>query len=54
MTHSIADSIGVAITTPVGTIIHTGDFKLDQSPPNRNVTDYARISYYGEKRCWRC
>jgi len=49
MTHSIADSIGVAITTPVGTIIHTGDFKLDQSPPNRNVTDYARISYYGEK-----
>jgi ribonuclease J len=49
MTHSIADSIGLAITTPVGTIIHTGDFKLDQSPLNRNLTDYARLSQLGEK-----
>jgi ribonuclease J len=49
MTHSIADSIGLAITTPVGTIIHTGDFKLDQSPPNRNLTDYGRLSHFGER-----
>ncbi len=49
MTHSIADSIGLAITSPVGTVIHTGDFKLDQSPPNRNLTDYARLSHYGEQ-----
>jgi ribonuclease J len=49
MTHSIADSIGLAITTPVGTIIHTGDFKLDQSPLNRNLTDYARLSALGEQ-----
>jgi ribonuclease J len=49
MTHSIADSIGLAVTTPVGTIIHTGDFKLDQSPPNRNLTDYARLAHFGEK-----
>jgi ribonuclease J len=49
MTHSIADSIGLAITSPVGTIIHTGDFKLDQSPPNRNLTDYARLSHFGEQ-----
>ncbi len=49
MTHSIADSIGFAITTPVGTVIHTGDFKLDQSPPNRNLTDYARLSHFGEQ-----
>jgi len=49
MTHSIADSIGFAITTPIGTVIHTGDFKLDQSPPNRNLTDYARLSHFGEK-----
>jgi ribonuclease J len=49
MTHSIADSIGVAISTPVGTIIHTGDFKLDQSPLNRNLTDYARLSALGER-----
>ena len=49
MTHSIADSIGFAVTTPVGTIIMTGDFKLDQSPPNRNLTDYARLSHLGEQ-----
>jgi len=49
MTHSIADSFGLALTTPVGTIIHTGDFKLDQSPPNQNMTDYSRISHFAEK-----
>jgi ribonuclease J len=49
MTHSIADSIGLAISTPIGTIILTGDFKLDQSPPNRNLTDYARLSHFGEQ-----
>jgi ribonuclease J len=48
MTHSIADSIGLAVTTPVGTVVHTGDFKLDQSPLNRNLTDYARLSALGE------
>jgi ribonuclease J len=45
MTHSIADSIGLAITTPVGTIILTGDFKLDSSPLNKTPTDYARLSH---------
>ncbi len=49
MTHSIADSIGLAITSPAGTVIHTGDFKFDQSPPNRNLTDYARLSHFGEQ-----
>jgi len=49
MTHSIADSIGFAITGPAGTVIMTGDFKLDQSPPNRNLTDYARLSHFGEQ-----
>jgi ribonuclease J len=49
MTHSISDSFGLAITTPVGTIIHTGDFKLDQSPPNHNMTDYARLSHFSEQ-----
>jgi len=49
MTHSIADSIGLAVTAPVGTIIHTGDFKLDQSSPNHNMTDYARLSHFGEQ-----
>lgn len=49
MTHSIADSLGFVLETPAGTIIHTGDFKLDQSPPNSNATDYARLSHYGER-----
>ena len=49
MTHSIADNVGLAITTPVGTIIHTGDFKLDASPLNQNPTDYSRLSYFGEQ-----
>jgi ribonuclease J len=49
MTHSIADSVGLAVTTPVGTVIFTGDFKLDSSPPNGNKTDYARLSHLGEQ-----
>jgi ribonuclease J len=48
VTHSIADSIGLAVTTPVGTILFTGDFKLDSSPLNRDLTDYARLSHYGD------
>lgn len=49
MTHSLADSIGLAITTPAGTVIHTGDFKLDSAPLNHSVTDYARIAQLGEE-----
>jgi ribonuclease J len=49
MTHSIADSVGFAITAPAGTVIFTGDFKLDASPLNRNLTDYARLAALGER-----
>jgi ribonuclease J len=49
MTHSIADSLGLVLETPAGTIVHTGDFKLDQSPPNSNTTDYARLAHFGER-----
>ena len=49
MTHSIADSVGLALKTPIGTIVHTGDFKFDQSPPNSNPTDYSRLSYFAEQ-----
>jgi ribonuclease J len=49
VTHSIADSIGVAIQTPLGAVIHTGDFKFDQSPPDLKPSDYARLSHYGEQ-----
>ena len=49
MTHSIADSIGLAITSPAGTIIMTGDYKLDSAPIDKRPTDYARLSHYGEQ-----
>ena len=49
MTHSIADSIGLAITSPAGTIIMTGDYKLDSAPLDRLPADYARLSHYGEQ-----
>jgi ribonuclease J len=49
MTHSIADSVGLSVTTPVGTVIFTGDFKLDASPLRGNTTDYARLSHFGER-----
>lgn len=48
VSHSIVDGVGLAIKTPVGTVIHTGDFKLDQTPVDGEVLDYARFSEYGE------
>jgi ribonuclease J len=47
--HSIADCIGVAIETPVGTIVHTGDFKFDPTPIDGKLTDYFKFSELGEK-----
>jgi ribonuclease J len=49
VTHSIADSIGMAVTTPAGTVVHTGDFKFDQSPPDLQISDYARFCHFGEQ-----
>ncbi len=49
VTHSIADSIGLAIQTGAGTIIHTGDFKFDQSPTDFQPSDYARFAHFGEQ-----
>lgn len=49
VTHSIADGIGLAITTPVGTIVHTGDFKLDPRPVDDRQPDYSKFSALGEK-----
>jgi ribonuclease J len=48
MTHSIPDSIGLSVTSPVGTVVFTGDFKLDSAPITGNTTDYARLSQLGE------
>ncbi len=47
--HSIPDSCGLAITTPVGIIVHSGDFKFDQSPIDLRPLDLARFAYYGER-----
>ncbi len=47
--HSISDGVGLAIRTPVGTIIHSGDFKIDSSPVACERTDLGRFSFYGEQ-----
>src|SRR3990170_1106104 len=47
--HSIPDSVGYAIRTPVGTCIHTGDFKLDHTPVMGQATDLSRLAQLGEE-----
>ena len=49
ITHSIIDCSALAITTEAGTIIHTGDFKIDHTPVDDYPTDLHRLAYYGEK-----
>ncbi len=49
VTHSIADGVGLAISTPVGVIVHTGDFKLDPSPLDGELPDYAAFTALGEQ-----
>jgi len=48
-THSIGDSFSLALTTPVGVIFFTGDFKFDHLPPDKKHADIERMAYYGEK-----
>lgn len=48
-THSIADSFTVAIRTPVGVVIHTGDFKIDHTPVDGEYFDFQRLAEYGEQ-----
>ena len=49
VTHSILDSSSVAVTTDAGTLIHTGDFKIDHTPIDGYPTDLHRYAHYGEK-----
>ncbi len=47
--HSIPDSVGMAIHTPAGVIVHTGDFKVDYSPIDGKIIDLARFGELGSK-----
>ncbi|HKA31313.1 MAG TPA: ribonuclease J [Candidatus Binatia bacterium] len=47
VTHSIPDSVGLVIRTPVGTVVHTGDFKLDQTPLDGRLPDLGRLAELG-------
>ncbi len=49
VTHSLMDCLALAIETPVGTIIHTGDFKIDNTPMEGEMFDFQRFAAYGEK-----
>jgi len=47
--HSIPDSVGIALDTPEGVIVHTGDFKFDQTPVNDQYADLHRMAEIGQK-----
>lgn len=49
VTHSVPDCVALAITTPVGTIIHTGDFKVDQTPLDGHAFDFHRFAELGSQ-----
>ncbi len=47
--HSIVDGVGMAITTPAGVILHTGDFKIDQTPVDGRLTDLGKFGRWGNQ-----
>ena len=47
--HSIPDSVMLAITTPAGTVLHTGDFKVDYTPIDGKIMDFGRIAELGNQ-----
>lgn len=49
VTHSLMDCLALAIETPLGTVIHTGDFKIDNTPMAGEMFDFQRFAAYGEK-----
>ena len=49
VTHSMVDCVALAIETPVGIIVHTGDFKIDLSPPDGKAFDLHKFAEYGQK-----
>src|SRR6201992_1336362 len=49
VTHSLVDCVALAIETPVGIVIHTGDFKVDLSPPDGHAFDLSSFAEYGKR-----
>jgi ribonuclease J len=49
VTHSLVDCVALAIDTPVGVIVHTGDFKIDLSPPDGKAFDLHKFAEYGKR-----
>jgi ribonuclease J len=47
--HSIPDGVGVALHTPVGLVVHSGDFKFDYTPVDRRQTDFAKLAELGSE-----
>jgi ribonuclease J len=49
VTHSLVDCVALAIETPVGVVVHTGDFKIDLSPPDGKAFDLHKFAEYGKR-----
>ncbi|MGI6648264.1 MAG: ribonuclease J [Bacillota bacterium] len=49
VSHSIADAVGIAVHTPIGVVVHTGDFKMDQTPIDGVVMDYHKLAELGNQ-----
>lgn len=49
VTHSIVDAVGLAITTPLGVVVHTGDFKIDETPIDGRAPDLQAFADYGAR-----
>ncbi len=47
VSHSIPDGVGMALTTPIGTIVHSGDFKFDPNPVDGEMSDFAKLAELG-------
>lgn len=50
VSHSVPDGVGLIIETPMGVIVHSGDFKFDQTPVDGRITDFREFAMIGEKR----